>query len=146
LHINCGGRATTIGDIEYEEDLEPGGAAKFVRMRDDTWGFSSTGDFWDVWSTSKDYLVENVSKLRMNDSLLYMNARISPLSLTYYARCLANGNYTVKLHFAEIILRSNRSFYSVGRRMFDVFIQVQVVNKIFFFFFFFSICYRRLFK
>jgi hypothetical protein len=130
LHINCGGRATTIGDIKYEEDLDLGGKAKFVRKKDDTWGFSSTGYFWDTSGTSEDYVAENVSRLRMDDSLLYMNARLSPLSLTYYARCLANGNYTVKLHFAEIILRDNRSFYSVGRRMFDVYIQVQVVNEI----------------
>jgi hypothetical protein len=132
LHINCGGRATTIGDIKYEEDLDPGGSAKFVHMTDGTWGFSSTGFFEDARSTSKDYIAENVSRLGMNDSLLYMNARLSPLSLTYYARCLANGNYTVKLHFAEIILRDNRSFYGVGRRMFDVYIQVQVVSRIVF--------------
>jgi hypothetical protein len=130
LHINCGGRETTIGDIKYEEDLDLGGKAKFVHKKDDTWGFSSTGYFWDTSGTSEDYVAENVSRLRMDDSLLYMNARLSPLSLTYYARCLANGNYTVKLHFAEIILRDNRSFYSVGRRMFDVYIQVQVVNEI----------------
>jgi hypothetical protein len=96
-------------------------------MNDDTWGFSSTGDFWDIWSSSNDYIAENVSMLRMNDPELYMNARRSPLSLTYYARCLANGNYTVKLHFAKIIFRDNSSFYSVGRRMFDVYIQVMVV-------------------
>jgi hypothetical protein len=132
LYINCGGRATTIGGIKYEEDIDPGGSAKFFRMTNDTWGFSSTGFFWDVSSTSKDYVAENVSRLGMSDSLLYMNARLSPLSLTYYARCLANGNYTVKLHFAEIILRDNISFYGVGRRMFDVYIQVQVVNQIVF--------------
>lgn len=124
LHVNCGGNAITIGGIKYEADLEPGGAAKFFRMKDDIWGFSSTGDFWDVWSTSKDYIMENVSLVKMEESGLYMNARLSPLSLTYYARCLAKGNYSVKLHFAEILLRDNRSFYSVGRRIFDVYIQV----------------------
>ncbi|KAG2689232.1 hypothetical protein I3760_09G130700 [Carya illinoinensis] len=129
LHINCGGNATTIGRIKYEADLEQGGAAKFVLMKDYTWGFSSTGDFWDVWSTSKDYIAENVSMLRMNDFELYKNARLSPLSLTYYVRCLAKGNYTVKLHFAEIILRNNRSFHSVGRRIFDVYIQDKLVLK-----------------
>jgi hypothetical protein len=132
LHINCGGRATTIGDIKYEEDLDPGGSAKFFHTIDNTWGFSSTGFFWDVSSTSNDYIAENVSRLGMKDSILYMNARLSPLSLTYYARCLANGNYTVKLHFAEIILRDNKSFYGVGRRIFDVYIQVQVFNQIVF--------------
>ncbi|XP_041023700.1 probable LRR receptor-like serine/threonine-protein kinase At1g07650 isoform X2 [Juglans microcarpa x Juglans regia] len=129
LHINCGGNVTSIGRIKYEADLDPGGAAKFVLMNDDTWGFSSTGDFLNVDTSSKDYIAENVSMLRMNDFELYKNARLSPLSLTYYARCLAKGNYTVKLHFAEIILRNNRSFYSVGRRIFDVYIQDKLVLK-----------------
>jgi hypothetical protein len=55
---------------------------------------------------------------------LYMNARLSPFSLTYYLRCLANGTYRVRLHFAEIVIRGNRSFSSLGRRIFDVYIQV----------------------
>ncbi|XP_062095701.1 probable LRR receptor-like serine/threonine-protein kinase At1g53430 [Humulus lupulus] len=59
----------------------------------------------------------------MNNSDLYTTARLSPLSLTYYGRCLVNGNYTVKLHFAEIVLRDNRSYYGVGRRIFDVYVQ-----------------------
>ncbi|KAK2983761.1 hypothetical protein RJ640_001636 [Escallonia rubra] len=59
----------------------------------------------------------------MNDYELYTTARLSPLSLTYYARCLANGDYTVTLHFAEIIFRDNRSYQSLGRRVFDVYIQ-----------------------
>ncbi|KAK7858399.1 putative leucine-rich repeat receptor-like serine/threonine-protein kinase [Quercus suber] len=128
LYINCGGNATTIGKIEYEEDLDPAGAAKFVSVRD-SWGFSSSGNFWDVNSTSNQYKATNVSILRMNNSELYMSARLSPLSLTYYARCLANRNYTVKLHFAEIVIRDNRSFYSLGRRIFDVYIQEQLVLK-----------------
>ena len=132
MHINCGGNETTIGNIKYEADLEPGGAAKFVHMKDDSWGFSSTGDFWGIHSTAYDYIAKNGSMLKINDSELYMDARLSPLSLTYYARCLAKGNYTVKLHFAEIIFRDNRSFFSVGRRIFDVYIQVLVVNKIIF--------------
>ncbi|GMY37755.1 probable LRR receptor-like serine/threonine-protein kinase At1g07650 isoform X1 [Fagus crenata] len=129
LHINCGGNETTIGNIKYEADLEPGGAAKFLPMKDDSWGFSSTGDFWGIQSTSYDYIAKNRSMLKINDSELYMDARLSPLSLTYYARCLAKGNYTVKLHFAEIIFRDNRSFFSVGRRIFDVYIQEELVLK-----------------
>jgi hypothetical protein len=60
----------------------------------------------------------------MNKAELYTSARLSPLSFTYYARCLANGNYTMKLHFAEIVFRDNRSFYSLGRRIFDVYVEV----------------------
>ncbi|KAK2994752.1 hypothetical protein RJ640_031025, partial [Escallonia rubra] len=87
------------------------------------WGTSSTGQFWDRDETSNDYTAKNVSVLRINDSELYTIARLSPLSLTYYARCLANGDYNVTLHFAEIIFRGNRSYQSLGRRVFDVYIQ-----------------------
>ncbi|KAK4589473.1 hypothetical protein RGQ29_020159 [Quercus rubra] len=128
LHINCGGIATTIGNVEFEEDQDPAGAAKFVSITN-SWGLSSSGNFWDVNITSNQYKATNVSILRMNNSELYTSARLSPLSLTYYARCLANGNYTVKLYFAEIVFRDNRSFYSLGRRIFNVYIQEQLVLK-----------------
>ncbi|KAK9936660.1 hypothetical protein M0R45_013489 [Rubus argutus] len=128
LHINCGGKQTTIGSIKYEGDETSGGAATFVQATP-IWGFSSTGDFVDTTSSSNDYFVNNVSILKMNNSDLYRTARLSPLSLTYYVHCLANGNYTVKLHFAEIVLRDNRSYYGVGRRMFDVYIQDKLVLK-----------------
>ena len=123
MHINCGGIATTIGNIEFEEDQVLAGTANFVPVRN-SWGFSSSGNFWDVNSSSNQYKATNVSILRMNNSELYTSAWLSPLSLTYYARCLENGNYTVKLYFAEIVFRDNRSFYSLGRRIFNVYIQV----------------------
>ncbi|XVF40255.1 hypothetical protein PTKIN_Ptkin01aG0097400 [Pterospermum kingtungense] len=122
LYINCGGEKTTIGDIDYEVDNDPGGEAKYVPI-ESNWEVSSTGHFWDINITSSDFIANNVSMLKMDDSDLYTTARLSPLSLTYYARCLANGNYTVKLHFAEIVIRDNSSFYSLGRRLFDVYIQ-----------------------
>ncbi|KAM5584910.1 putative leucine-rich repeat receptor-like serine/threonine-protein kinase [Rosa sericea] len=128
LHINCGGGATTFGGIKFEDDTDLGGGAKFVPVRPN-WGTSSTGVFWDTNVTSYDYIANNVSILGMENSQLYTNARLSPLSLTYYANCLGDGNYTVKLHFAEIIIRGNRSFHSVGRRIFDVYIQEKLVRK-----------------
>ncbi|KDP21156.1 hypothetical protein JCGZ_21627 [Jatropha curcas] len=128
LHINCGGGATKIGSITYEADEEPTAAAKYVPIRE-SWEISSTGHFWDKNRSSSDYTAQNSSILRMEDSELYMRARVSPLSLSYYARCLANGNYSVKLHFAEIVMRDNRSFYSLGRRIFDVYIQEDLVLK-----------------
>uniref|UniRef100_A0A6N2KBC5 non-specific serine/threonine protein kinase n=1 Tax=Salix viminalis TaxID=40686 RepID=A0A6N2KBC5_SALVM len=128
MHINCGGQAATIGKTTYEADDEPGGAAKYVSTRCD-WQKSTTGHFWDVDSPSDSYIAQSISILRMNNSVLYTNASLTPLSLTYYVRCLANGNYTVKLHFAEIVIRGNRSYYSLGRRVFDVYIQNIVVLK-----------------
>ena len=128
MHINCGGKQTTIGSIKYEGDEASGGGAKFVDVQGTVnWGFSSTGDY-GIMNFDQAYIANNISLLKMNNSELYTTARLSPLSLTYYARCLANGNYTVKLHFAEIVLRDNRSYYGVGSRFFDVYIQVITKN------------------
>ena len=62
--------------------------------------------------------------LNISDPEIYMTARLSPSSLNYYGICLYNGNYTVKLHFAEIMFMDGHTFYSAGRRFFDVSIQV----------------------
>ncbi|KAG6737116.1 hypothetical protein POTOM_059889 [Populus tomentosa] len=128
VHINCGGPETTIGNTIYEADDEPGGATKYV-PKGEVWQLSTTGHVWDVRPTADDYMAQNKSILRMSNSQLYTNARLTPLSLTYHVRCLVNGNYTVKLHFAEIVMRDNKSFYSLGRRIFDVYIQDIAVLK-----------------
>ncbi|XP_023730744.1 probable LRR receptor-like serine/threonine-protein kinase At1g07650 isoform X2 [Lactuca sativa] len=124
IHINCGGPEVTIGKKTYQADEDPGGPAEFVPLNDH-WGYSSTGSVLNL--NDKKYIATNVSVLTMKDTELYTNARLSPLSLTYYGRCLQNGNYTVTLHFAEIIFRNNRSYQSLGRRAFDVY--VQEVNR-----------------
>ncbi|MED6106736.1 hypothetical protein PIB30_007059 [Stylosanthes scabra] len=64
-----------------------------------------------------------------DDADLYTNARGSPISLTYYGFCLANGNYTVNLHFAEIVFTNGTTYKSLGRRVFDVYIQGERVLK-----------------
>ncbi|KAJ9135978.1 hypothetical protein P3X46_033096 [Hevea brasiliensis] len=130
LHINCGGGPITIGKISYEADDEVRGEAQLISYGN--WVVSSTGRFRDTEDTPDNYKAKTVSVQRTNNSEyseLYKSARLSPLSLTYYARCLVNGNYTVKLHFSEIIIRENRSFQSLGRRIFDVYIQDERVVK-----------------
>ncbi|KAL0011466.1 hypothetical protein SO802_006574 [Lithocarpus litseifolius] len=128
MHINCGGNAITIGNITYEADKDLGGSAKYFH-ENENWGFSGTGHFWDIKTSLYDYIANNVSILTINESELYTSARQSPLSFTYYARCLAKGTYKVKLHFAEIVIRDNRSFYSLGRRIFDIYVQEKLVWK-----------------
>ncbi|XVF18531.1 hypothetical protein REPUB_Repub11eG0030200 [Reevesia pubescens] len=59
----------------------------------------------------------------MSGSDLYRDARLSPSSLTYYAFCLANATYTINLHFAEIQFTDGQNYSSLGRRIFDVYIQ-----------------------
>ncbi|KAL9232207.1 hypothetical protein vseg_007343 [Gypsophila vaccaria] len=124
LHINCGGKQTKVGKTTYEEDDETGGAAKFVPRKAE-WGFSSSGWFWFEKSMGN-YLVENSSRI-MSDSILDRDARLSATSLTYYGSCLGKGNYTVTLHFSEIVFVNG--FYGLGRRIFDIYIQDRLVQK-----------------
>lgn len=130
LYINCGGKEVNINGNKYEADREQRGASMFyIAQNWANWALSSTGNFMDndidadVYLETNNSALYNVSAL---DSELYTTARMSPLSLTYYGLCLMNGNYTVKLHFAEIIFIDDRSFYNLGRRIFDVYIQVSI--------------------
>ncbi|XP_044498140.1 probable leucine-rich repeat receptor-like serine/threonine-protein kinase At3g14840 [Mangifera indica] len=130
LHINCGGKEVIVdGNTTYEADTDKAGPSKFFTSRT-YWGFSSTGHFLDAQS-AETYIWENTSVLSINDSKaqLYKQARLSPLSLTYYGFCLGNGNYTVKLHFAEIMFPDDETYSSLGRRIFDVYIQGKLVLK-----------------
>ncbi|XP_008449503.2 probable LRR receptor-like serine/threonine-protein kinase At1g07650 isoform X1 [Cucumis melo] len=128
LHINCGGKETFIRGERYEADRE--GASMFYTGQN--WAFSSTGSFMDNDVDADNYIVTNTSALSnvsASDSELYTKARNSPQSLTYYGLCLINENYTVKLHFAEIVFINDSSFNSLGRRVFDVYIQEKLVLK-----------------
>ncbi|PIA33875.1 hypothetical protein AQUCO_03900018v1, partial [Aquilegia coerulea] len=128
FHINCGGgEVIRNGNRTYEDDIEPATPSKFS-MSKYNWAYSSTGNFMDD-SRNDVYIETNTSKLAMNDSRLYMNARLSPQSLTYYGFCLLNGNYTVNLHFAEIVFTNDKTFASLGRRVFDIYIQGKLVWK-----------------
>ncbi|KAL6538927.1 hypothetical protein OROMI_025253 [Orobanche minor] len=120
FHINCGGPTIRVGNVVYEEDQSLLGSEKFDHTRDH-WGSSSTGIFWDTQTDQYVYTPENQTSLHMEDPELYTTARVSPLTLTYYGRCLANGNYTIR--FAEIVFRDGQTYASLGIRMFDVYIQ-----------------------
>lgn len=114
----------------YQADEVAKGASTYALSSDKHWAFSSTGNFMDNDDDADDYIVRNTSKLSVNASSpiseLYRTARVSPLSLTYYGLCLVNGNYTVKLHFAEITFTDGNTFYSLGKRFFDIYVQVRL--------------------
>ncbi|KAH7665635.1 Non-specific serine/threonine protein kinase protein [Dioscorea alata] len=125
LFINCGGASLTIGEDEYEGDENIGGASDY-HSYDEKWAYSSTGRF--VHNVDNEpFIATNLSVLNMLNPELYMTARLSPASLKYYGLCLQNGNYTVKLHFAEIMITADEAYYNVGRRFFDVSIQGEKV-------------------
>lgn len=56
-------------------------------------------------------------------------ARSSHVSLTYFRYCLDNGSYDVSLHFAEIQFTNDNTSSSLGRRIFDIYIQDILVWK-----------------
>ncbi|XP_058095465.1 probable leucine-rich repeat receptor-like serine/threonine-protein kinase At3g14840 isoform X4 [Magnolia sinica] len=129
LHINCGGTQATNGSITYAADQDNGGPSNFFTSYSDYWAFSSTGNFLDDDDDRDNYKASNISALSFPNSALYTTARLSPLSLTYYGLCLINENYTVNLHFAEIKFTAGNNYGSLGKRIFDVYIQGKLVLK-----------------
>ncbi|GLU18026.1 hypothetical protein SLE2022_343490 [Rubroshorea leprosula] len=129
LHINCGGSEVTInGNTTYEDDRDPAGPSRFFEGGGN-WAFSSTGHFLDDDRNMDSFIRINESILSMKDSQLYMNARLSAISLTYYGFCMGDGNYTVNLHFAEIMFGDGKTYSSLGRRIFNIYIQGKLVQK-----------------
>lgn len=127
LFINCGGKSVVIDGNVYEDDSSQIGTSTFVLSDDRKWAYSSTGDF--VGNENADYIARNTSKLTLAHPELYTEARLSPLSLKYYGLCMENGEYLVKLHFAEIVFTDDRTYSSNGKRVFDALIQGAKVLK-----------------
>ncbi|KAL2343249.1 hypothetical protein Fmac_004534 [Flemingia macrophylla] len=133
FHANCGGKDLKV--MENDEnihfvgdgDVLGSGAAKYFIDYVNHWGFSSTGDFMD----DGDYLNSRYTRSLPLSSLpeLYKTARVTPISLTYFHYCLENGKYTVKLHFAEIQFTNDGTYKSLGKRLFDIYVQERLVRK-----------------
>ncbi|KAL8087885.1 hypothetical protein AgCh_037864 [Apium graveolens] len=123
LFINCGGRKTEWEGNEYEDDSVREGPSYFFSSSE-KWAYGSTGVFLKK---------EKVNYVAINDNMngeeIYKTARVSHSSLKYYGLCLRNGNYKVRLHFAEIQYTNDNTYSSIGRRIFDVSIQGKVVRK-----------------
>ncbi|KAI8558033.1 hypothetical protein RHMOL_Rhmol04G0056900 [Rhododendron molle] len=128
FHINCGGKEVSIDGNKYERDRDEIGPSNYYRSTTN-WAFSSTGNFMDDDRTDDPSILTNSSRLSVHNSELYMDARISPISLTYYGFCLVKGNYDITLHFAEIMFNDGKSYSSLGRRIFDIYIQGKRVQK-----------------
>ncbi|XP_033132855.1 probable LRR receptor-like serine/threonine-protein kinase At1g29720 isoform X3 [Brassica rapa] len=126
LHINCGGETVTvtnsIGKITYQADnIDQVKAATNQHFKN--WGISNTGDFMDDNIDDDTYIVSTSLTLPGDSPDLYKTARRSALSLVYYAFCLENGEYNLKLHFMEIQFSDQELYSRLGRRIFDVYVQ-----------------------
>lgn len=123
LHVNCGGNDLPIKENGKKVLYEGDGVDPKRYLSGNHWGFASTGDFLDEPLYQYSRIIKAPPTASLPD--LYSTARLSPLSLSYYHYCLENGLYNVSLHFAEILFTNdNSTYYSLGRRMFDIYIQV----------------------
>ncbi|KAJ0087000.1 hypothetical protein Patl1_06845 [Pistacia atlantica] len=127
--VNCGGREIkSYNDIVYERDNETLGPAKYYVTDKNSWGVSNVGVF--SRSTSPMYNSSSTSRItNTQDIELFQTARISASSLRYYGLGLENGNYTVTLKFAEIADFDTTGWKSYGRRVFDIYVQGNRVEK-----------------
>ncbi|KAK7313164.1 hypothetical protein VNO77_37639 [Canavalia gladiata] len=119
--INCGGHEGEFDGNNYFGDLQQDGISNFVLRNEQQWAYSSTGVY--LGDVNGDYVGQNPFSLNINGPEYYQTARLSPMSLNYYGLCMPNGNYKVKLHFAEIMFSDDQTYSSLGRRLFDVSVQ-----------------------
>ncbi|KAL6329805.1 hypothetical protein AAG906_037514 [Vitis piasezkii] len=123
--IKCGGPQITSSDqIVFERDNETLGPATYYVTDENRWAVSNVGLF--SGSNNPQYTSTSSSQFTNTlDSELFQTARISAGSLRYYGLGLENGNYTLTLQFAETAIVNSNSWKSLGRRVFDVYIQVR---------------------
>ncbi|KAI8560684.1 hypothetical protein RHMOL_Rhmol04G0276100 [Rhododendron molle] len=126
--INCGGpEITSSSQIVYEWDNETLGPATYYETSTKRWAVSNVGHFNDI--NNPQYTSVSSSQFTTLDSELLQTARISPGSLRYFGLGLENGNYNVTLHFAETAFLNPPTWKSLGRRVFDIYIQGNRVWK-----------------
>lgn len=122
--MNCGGPQITSNDqIVYEDDSEPLGPATYYVTTTRRWAVSNAGLAID--NPAPEYISSSSSQFTNTlDSELFQNVRLSAGSLRFYGLGLENGNYTVRLQFAETTNPGARTWENVGRRVFDIYVQV----------------------
>ncbi|GMH24266.1 hypothetical protein Nepgr_026109 [Nepenthes gracilis] len=127
LFINCGGRSTSYEGKDYSEDSSPLGPSNFASYGPYKWAYSSTGTY--MYNDKANFIASNTFNLNVTGPDYYQTARLAPVSLKYYGLCLRSGSYRVQLHFAEIMYSDDQTFSSIGKRIFDVAIQGNLVLK-----------------
>ncbi|OMO49820.1 hypothetical protein COLO4_38354 [Corchorus olitorius] len=128
--INCGGATYPSSDRTlFEWDGETLGSASYYVTDTKGWAVSNVGSFT---GTNPPYIISSSSPFtNTSDPVLFQSARTSASSLRYYGLGLENGDYTVRLQFAETqITNANASTWeSLGRRIFDIYIQGNRVSE-----------------
>ncbi|KAK3424557.1 hypothetical protein EUGRSUZ_F01343, partial [Eucalyptus grandis] len=121
LFINCGGSTVKMGENTYNQDTALSTASSSFFQSENYWGYSSTGHFLDNGVQKDPYIADNVSVLSMDDAWLYVKARRSAISLTYYGFVWGMGR--TRSSFCGDMFTSNKSYTSLGRRAFNIYVQ-----------------------
>uniref|UniRef100_A0A0E0QFK3 non-specific serine/threonine protein kinase n=1 Tax=Oryza rufipogon TaxID=4529 RepID=A0A0E0QFK3_ORYRU len=128
--VDCGSNKSTRGSDNtlYETDAQNIGAASYYVRDNARWGVSSVGKFNEASNGS--YAIYSPQQFQSAlNSELFQTARMSPSSLRYYGIGLENGNYTVSLEFAEFVYPNSLTSNSIGRRVFDIYVQGELKEK-----------------
>ncbi|CAN6545869.1 unnamed protein product [Malus baccata var. baccata] len=123
--INCGGPEMLGSDgILYEGEDSALGPATFSVTSTLKWAVSNAGLFYIGNPSFLENTLEQVTGTDVTPEL-FQTSRVSAGSLRYYGLGLENGPYTVTLHFAETVYesRTSQTWQSLGRRVFDIYIQ-----------------------
>ncbi|XP_068656007.1 probable LRR receptor-like serine/threonine-protein kinase At1g56140 [Aristolochia californica] len=126
--IKCGGPTiTSTRGVRYEADNDPLGPASYFVSDSLRWAVSSSGRY--IENQNATYTKNTLSFISNTlDVDIMRTARVSP-SLRYYGLGLENGNYSVNMQFSEIQIENTNSWKSTGRRLFDVYVQNNLVLK-----------------
>ncbi|RXH98788.1 hypothetical protein DVH24_011113 [Malus domestica] len=132
--INCGGPQVMGRDGKlYEAEDSALGPATFSVTSTEKWAVSSNAGLFSADRNTPLFRVNThaqVTGIYVSPEL-FQTSRMSPGSLRYYGLGLKNGPYTVTLHFAETVFasRTSRTWRSLGRRVFDIYIQGARMTK-----------------
>lgn len=115
--------------IVYEADNETLGPASYHVMEARRWAVSNVG--LPSGSRNPEYTTNFLTYIpNTRDPELFQSARLSAGSLRYYGLGLENGGYNVSLQFVETKIENNpTSWKSLGRRVFDIYIQGNLALK-----------------
>ncbi|KAK9699406.1 hypothetical protein RND81_08G171700 [Saponaria officinalis] len=125
--IKCGGPSIKASNqVRYEKDDETLGSASYF-VSGDEWAVSNVGLF--TGNSNASDKANTPRQFASLDTELFQTARLSAGSLRYYGIGLQNGNYSVLLQFAEIQFENGKTWKSLGRRVFDIYILGNRVEK-----------------
>ncbi|KAG2632561.1 hypothetical protein PVAP13_2NG113400 [Panicum virgatum] len=129
--VDCGSNRSMTGSDNTMYDVDPTdlGASSYYVTGQTRWGVSNVGKFNQAPNGSNIIYSSSEQFQNAADSELFQTARMSASSLRYYGLGLENGNYTVMLQFAETAYPDTQTWQSLGRRVFDIYVQGSLREK-----------------